>query len=310
MPETESIIEIRGARKTYRGITGPAHRALDDVDLEVRAGEVLGLVGPNGAGKTTLLTCMLGLQRPDRGEVRVLGRAADALGVRARTGYLPERLGFDRDLTGRQFLALHAALAGIPAAQRPSDVARLAERVELAASALGRSLRTYSRGMLQRIGLAQALFGRPALLFLDEPASGMDPVGVAMVRRVIREAKAEGATVVLNSHQLDELERVCDRVAFLERGAVQRLESLGAEPTALSWRIVVAAGGEADAVRALHDAGLVPIVLADGSLRVDGGAEVAERVAPALVARGLRLRELTPRRARLEDLFFPGGRPV
>jgi ABC-2 type transport system ATP-binding protein len=311
MPETtEPVIEVRGIVKTYRPLIGRAHCALAGVDLDVWSGEVLGLIGPNGAGKTTLLTCMLGLQRPDRGRIRVLGRAPDDLAVRARTGYLPERLGFDPDRTGRELLLVHAALAPIPAQRRAAAVAEAALCVGLEPDVLGRALKTYSRGMLQRIGLAQALIGEPALLFLDEPTSGMDPVGVARVRRVIVEARARGATVVLNSHQLEELERVCDRVAFVERGLVRRIERLSSTPEVRAWRVVVTSGVEVEASRILREGGWPVAVLDDRSLRVEAGPDGVEGLAPRLVAGGVGLRELTPLRIRLEDLFFTGGRDV
>jgi ABC-2 type transport system ATP-binding protein len=308
VPETEPVIHVRGAMKSYRPLVGPVKRVLDGIDLDVHAGEVLGLIGANGAGKTTLLTCLLGLQRVDRGDVRVLGRPVDALYVRARTGYLPERLGFDRDRTGRQFLALHARLAGVAGEADGAGAERLARRVDLDPAALRRPLKSYSRGMLQRIGLAQALLGRPALLFLDEPTSGLDPVGVPMMRRVIGEARQDGATVVLNSHQLDEVERVCDRVAFVEGGRVRSTASLHASPAPAAWHVAVGGGRSRDAEAALRRAGIGASAIDDGTLQVEGAADAAERIAPVLVAQGIALRELTPRRARLEALFFEGGR--
>src|SRR5262245_17301080 len=202
-------IEVRGVVKSYRPLIGRTKDALQGLDLEVREGEVLGLIGPNGAGKTTLMTCLLGLQRPSAGTIRVDGRLADDLAVRARTGYLPERLGFDRELSGREFLALHARLAGRPRGEVAEAIASAARSVQIEEEALRRRLKTYSRGMLQRIGLAQALLGEPTLVFLDEPTSGLDPAGVALVRETVLRLRQRGATVLLNSHQLPEVERVC-----------------------------------------------------------------------------------------------------
>ena len=145
---------------------------------------------------------------------------------------MPERLGFDRELSGRAFLAHHWRLSGGDPARTETEVLAAAGRVDLEPAALGKTLRTYSRGMLQRIGVAQATFGDPSLLFLDEPASGTDPLGVAVVRDRILEAKTRGATIVLNSHQLAEVERVCDRVVFIDRGRIAREETLRGEGAA------------------------------------------------------------------------------
>ncbi|MEP6800985.1 MAG: ABC transporter ATP-binding protein [Acidobacteriota bacterium] len=219
------MIAVDNVSKSY-GRSGRKAKALGGVSLDVARGETLGLIGPNGAGKTTLLSCLLGFLRPDQGSIRIDGREPDDLAVRARSGYMPERLGFDRELSGRAFLAHHWRLSGGDPARTEYEVSAAAEKVGLEPEALARRLSTYSRGMLQRAGVAQALFGDPELLFLDEPASGTDPVGVAVVRDRILEAKARGATIILNSHQLAEVERVCDRVAFLDRGRLAGVETL------------------------------------------------------------------------------------
>jgi ABC-type multidrug transport system ATPase subunit len=225
------MISVQHVSRSY-GRFGRRVQALDDVSVQVARGETLGLIGPNGAGKTTLLTCLLGFLRPDRGSITVDGCLPDDLAVRARTGYLPERLGFDRELPGRAFLAFHWRLAGGDPSLADREVEAAADRVGLAREALNRRLRGYSRGMLQRIGLAQALLRDPDLLFLDEPASGTDPRGVALVRERILEAKARGATIVLNSHQLPEVERVCDRIVFIDQGRLTKSETLrGASAT-------------------------------------------------------------------------------
>jgi ABC-2 type transport system ATP-binding protein len=302
-----AFISARRVEKTYRSLRSQT-QALAGVDLEVRPGEVLGLIGPNGAGKTTLLTCLLGLLRPDRGTIVVAGLPPDDLAVRARTGYLPERLGFDRELTGREFLRQHARLAGIAKAQVPEKLREATLRVELAEEALRRPLRTYSRGMLQRIGLAQALLGAPDLLFLDEPASGMDPTGVALVREVILAERARGATVVLNSHQLPEVERVCDRVAFIAKGRVERLEVLRDRTRVTeAWEVRVAPGQEEAAVAALVASSLRAAGRGAGIVEVELAPGEVERIAPALVAAGLSLLGLAPAAARLEGLFGNGG---
>ncbi len=241
------MIAIQNVSKSYgRGLRRA--KALDGVSLEVAQGETLGLIGPNGAGKTTLLSCLLGLLRPDNGTIRIDGLVPDDLSVRARSGYMPERLGFDRDLTGRAFLESHWRLSGGDPRRTDDEVSGAAGKVGLDPGALARRLRTYSRGMLQRVGVAQALFGDPELLFLDEPASGTDPMGVAVVRDRILEAKTRGATIILNSHQLAEVERVCDRVAFLDRGRLAGIETLrgtNAAPRAATIRTDPARAAEA-----------------------------------------------------------------
>jgi len=160
------VITVESVSKTY-GRFGRKTRALDGVSLEVRRGETLGLIGPNGAGKTTLLSCLLGFLRPDSGSLAIEGRPVDDLWVRARTGYMPERLGFDRDLSGAAFLAVHWRLCGGDPAHARAEIQAAADRVGLDRSALGKKLRTYSRGMLQRIGMAQATLRNPALIRLS-----------------------------------------------------------------------------------------------------------------------------------------------
>ncbi|MEO8432005.1 MAG: ABC transporter ATP-binding protein [Acidobacteriota bacterium] len=280
------MIVVQNVSKTY-GRRGGSHRALADVSLEIARGETLGLIGPNGAGKTTLLSCLLGFLRPDGGSILIDGKAPDDLGIRARTGYMPERLGFDRELSGREFLSHHWRLSGGDRSATAHAVAAAAERVGLDTAFLGRKLRTYSRGMLQRIGVAQATFGEPEILFLDEPASGTDPLGVAVVRDRILEAKARGATIVLNSHQLAEVERVCDRVAFLEGGRLARAQSLrgdGAAPRRALLRTDPARG--AQAVAALAEQGLPATADGEGLIRLEAVRE--EDVARAVRILALR----------------------
>ncbi|MFN2385388.1 MAG: ABC transporter ATP-binding protein [Thermoanaerobaculia bacterium] len=270
---TEDMIRVESVSKSY-GRFGRPTRALVGVSLEVPRGETLGLIGPNGAGKTTLLSCLLGFLRPDAGTIRVDGMAPDDLAVRRRTGYMPERLGFDRDLSGAAFLGHHWRLAGGDPRRTREEVEQAAQRVGLPEEALRRKLRGYSRGMLQRIGVAQATLGAPDLLFLDEPASGTDPLGVAVVRDRIVEAKQRGATIVLNSHQLAEVEKVCDRVLFIEGGRLTREEVLrGAAATRRRAFLRVPPGQAAAAAEILRRAGLEAVTGPDGTLRLAGGGE-------------------------------------
>lgn len=302
------MISVENVSKTY-GRLSRRVRALDGVSLEVAPGETLGLIGPNGAGKTTLLSCLLGFLRPDSGRITVDGKAPDDLAVRARTGYMPERLGFDRELPGRSFLAHHWRLAGGDPKQATTEGVAAADRVGLAQDVLKRPLKTYSRGMLQRIGLAQALLREPQLLFLDEPASGTDPVGVGLVRQRILEAKARGATIILNSHQLAEVERVCDRIVFLSEGKIVRSETLsGQAPSRRRGRIRVPGERLIDASAILAAESLQPEAEPDGSLRFSVSSdEDMARAVRALTLAGVPVYEAKVS-AELEELFSENPR--
>jgi ABC-type multidrug transport system ATPase subunit len=210
-------IVVENLVKTYARGLGRV-TALAGVSLTFEPGETVGIIGPNGAGKTTLLGCLLGFLRPDSGKLSIEGRAVDDLGVRAATGYLPERLVLDRWMSGMAFMHYHHALAGLPASTRERDCRELLDRVGLDREAGFRRVGRYSRGMLQRLALAQALLGNPRFLYLDEPISGVDPAGIVTFREILSGLSANGATVIINSHQLAEVERVCHRVVFVKAG--------------------------------------------------------------------------------------------
>jgi ABC-type multidrug transport system ATPase subunit len=306
-------IQVEGLSKTYRrGLLGEPVRALADVSVSIAPGEAFGIIGPNGAGKTTFLGCLLGFLRPDAGRITIDGRAPDDIAIRAVTGYLPERLVLDRWMSGYQFLAYHHALARLPADGRQGEVERALERVGLDGEAGRRTVRRYSRGMLQRLGLAQALMGRPRYVFLDEPASGVDPAGVVLFRRLLSELARDGVTVILNSHQLAQVERVCGRVAFVKAGRVEAIETITAGAGHARVLRVRAAGDAmgtsvpreqlaalaASAGATLHD--LAPpearFTVAD-----DAGAA---RLLQALIGAGVPVAEATPEESRLERLFL------
>ena len=191
--------------------------AVEDVSLEVGRGEVVGLLGPNGAGKTTVIKMVLGLVRPDAGEAMLLGRRATDPGSRARVGYLPELFRYHPWLTAREVMALHVRLAG---AQVPEHEQR--DRLALVGLSErgGDRVGGFSKGMQQRLGLAVALVARPELVILDEPTSALDPLGRADVRDIVLSLREQGVAVLLNSHLIGEVERVCDRVVILDRGRV------------------------------------------------------------------------------------------
>jgi ABC-2 type transport system ATP-binding protein len=219
-----SGIQVSGLTKSFRTFT-KRQQVLRGIDLEVNPGEVVGLIGPNGAGKTTLMSCLLGYLHPDGGTISINDRANDDLDVRRVTGFVPERMNFDRRATGRAFVRYMALLAEVPRAEVDTRVDAMLARLGLT-NAAHKRLSTYSRGMLQRIGMCQALIHNPKFIFLDEPTSGLDPNGVLLVRELIDEQKQRGAAVLLNSHQLAEIERVCDRVVFLSQGVISRNETL------------------------------------------------------------------------------------
>ena len=211
-------VEAVGLEKEYRGWFGRGARpALGGVDLLVPTGSLFGLIGLNGAGKTTFIKSMLAVVRPTRGLVRVLGGDPEEVAVRARIGYLPERLYFPRAWTALAFMESVAHFKGLSGARARADIRRQLERVGLAADA-ERKVGAYSKGMRQRLGLATALLGAPELLVLDEPTDGVDPLGRTEIRRILSEERDRGATIFLNSHLLAETERLCDRIGILHRG--------------------------------------------------------------------------------------------
>jgi ABC-2 type transport system ATP-binding protein len=309
-------IVIDSLVKTYpRGLGGLGGRvrALDGVSLSVEHGETLGIIGPNGAGKTTLLGCLLGFLRPDTGTVRVNDREPDDLAIRSVTGYLPERLVLDRWMTGRDFLRYHHGLARLPEATRTPDVDAALGRVGLEPASWSLRVGRYSRGMLQRLALAQAMLGHPKFLFLDEPVSGVDPTGVLLFRRLISELASTGCTILINSHQLAEIERVCSRVVFVKQGRVEAVETVragAAHARVLRVRLSTeapapdAANLTAAATRA--GASFEGWVAPDARFGVDDDAG-ATRLLGVLLAAGVPVIEAAPEEGRLERLFTSDG---
>lgn len=200
--------------------------ALNEISLKVLPGEALGVIGPNGAGKTTLMGCLLGFLRPEKGSIYIEGLPPESLFVKKMIGYLPERLTFDRWMTASEFVAYHHELAGRPKEKRSEEVEELLTKVGLESSLWNSQISRFSRGMLQRLGLAQSLIGNPKYLFLDEPVSGVDPGGALQIRQVLSDLKKSGLTILVNSHQLDQVEKICDRVVFVNKGKVEAVDDL------------------------------------------------------------------------------------
>jgi ABC-2 type transport system ATP-binding protein len=208
---------------------------LSSLDLEIETGEVFGLLGLNGSGKTTAIKLIMGLHLPTTGDVEVLGRRMPDVEVLGRIGYAPEAAYLNKTLTGRETLALYAALSGMPPAARRGRVAEMLMRVGLERAA-DKRLAEYSKGMLQRASLAQTLIHDPELLILDEPVTGLDPLAIKEVRALILWLKSKGKTVLFSSHDISEVERVCDRIGILSGGRlakVMRQEEWRGKPDAL-----------------------------------------------------------------------------
>jgi ABC-2 type transport system ATP-binding protein len=282
--------------------------AVADLDLQVGQGEVFGFLGPNGAGKTTSIKMLLGLAKPTSGEARLLGQPIGDPQSRSRVGFLPEHFRFHDWLNGTEFLDLHAQLYGLGAADRQQRVPALLKRVGLEDHA-AKKLRGYSKGMLQRIGLAQALLNRPAVVFLDEPTSGLDPIGRILVRDIIRELRAAGTTVFLNSHLLSEVEITCDRVVFIKQGTVIKAIALKEiEQGATQVQIRVGAPGaapdRAELERGLLQFGAEVDIDTDRIRVTVADQHMLPELARWLIGQGLDLYELKPQRISLEEMFL------
>ena len=305
--------------KSYnKGIGGMGGRvtALAGVSLAIEPGETVGVIGPNGAGKTTLLGCLLGFLRPDSGRIRVDGRAVDDLSVRAVTGYLPERLVLDRWMSGTEFMQYHHALAGLREDARHQDCTALLDRVGLDREAASRRVGRYSRGMLQRLALAQALIGNPRFLYLDEPISGVDPAGVVVFRDILQSLSASGATVIINSHQLAEVERVCHRVVFVKQGKVEAMETMRAGASharvlrvRLSTEQAAVPAERLSALAASAHATFRGWSAPDARFGVADDAG-ATRLLAVLVNGGVAVIEASPEEGRLERLFTGAPSPA
>ncbi|MDE3075579.1 MAG: ABC transporter ATP-binding protein [Chloroflexota bacterium] len=293
----QAAIATEGLRKLYGSKV-----ALHGLTLEVPRGEVFGFLGPNGAGKTTAVKVLTGLSRPTDGTGTLLGRPIGDREARRRLGFLPELFRFQEWLSANEVLTLHADLCRMPGIERERRIPKVLELVGLP-DAANQRVGTFSKGMQQRLGLAQALLHQPELIILDEPTSALDPLGRRDVRTVIQRLKQDGVTVFLNSHLLSEVELTCDRVAIVNHGRVVqngRVEDL----LAVEQELEVRAGGvTAETLLNLPPRWRVIEHAGDRlTLGVQAASDAAE-VARFLVQRGVDLLELKPRRSSLEDLF-------
>ena len=295
---SDLAIRTRGLRKVFNG-----KMAVRNLTLDVPRGEVFGFLGPNGAGKSTSVKMLLGLVFPTSGEAEILGHPVGDVKTRSKVGFLPEHFRFYDWLTPAELLELHGRLYGM-------SHARLRERVPVLLDLVGltphrdKRLHDFSKGMLQRIGLAQALLNEPDLIFLDEPTSGLDPVGRRLVRDIIRAQRDCGATVLLNSHLLGEVEVTCNRVAFIKDGEVvetRQLNDGNEEQTTVSIRAAKLTPETAGGLSRWSQS-----VRVEGErlkLSVSSGA-VVPQIVHYLVASGADVYEVTPERLSLEERFL------
>ena len=298
------VLSVKDLAKTFRKpFTGKKVDAVRGLSFEVRRGEIFGFLGPNGAGKTTTIKMLMGLIKPTRGEATILGEAAPSPDAMARVGFLPENPYVYPYLTPREFVTLCARLSGVRSKGLGERVEKFLARVGMS-EAIDRRVQALSKGMLQRVGLAAALVHEPELLVLDEPMSGLDPVGRKEVRDLIVEERRLGRTVFFSSHILSDVEMLCDRVCILRKGEIVVSGVLRELLGETARRIEIALRGADDELkRTLRALGHATQAMGDVVvIEVDGDAAVQGVVERALAC-GARLESVTPKRETLEDLF-------
>ncbi|NOT32568.1 MAG: ABC transporter ATP-binding protein [Candidatus Eisenbacteria bacterium] len=310
-PDATLAVETRGLWKSYRHPwTMQVARGIEDLNLEVRRGEVMGYLGPNGAGKTTTLKVLTGLHKPSTGMAWILGRRVEDSAARQKLGFLPEQPYFYDYLNGVEYLELVLGLSGISGRDASQRARHWLGRVGLGDKPRV-MLRKYSKGMLQRIGLAGALAHDPELLILDEPMSGLDPFGRRDVRELILEQRARGVTVLFSSHILPDVEMLCDRVAIVLQGRLQRVATVAE---------LMDDGRHSVEIRLAQKAMIeLPLPLAGVLSRRDVGGETrfvlsdesrTHEVLAWLQSEGLTIRALTPQRPSLEEMFMATAEQV
>lgn len=291
-------IETRKLLKTYKSRSG-AINVVNNLDLQVEPGEIFGFLGPNGAGKTTTIKILLGVIYQTSGDAYVLGKEAGDIEVHKQISYLPEKPYYYEHMTGMEIMQFYASLFGI---RDNEKCVRLLERVNLG-NDMNRPISQYSKGMQQRVGLAQSLLNDPQILFLDEPTGGLDPIAHIEIRDLILQFRDEGKTVFISSHELSDVERICDRVAIINKGEIVaqgRLEEL-----LVGGRVEITANNCSDELVASLRKGDTIVSLNHGRAIVD----MADSVSPSetvktMHAAGAEVVSVIPRRKRLEDLFL------
>ncbi|WP_027876758.1 ABC transporter ATP-binding protein [Meiothermus cerbereus] len=297
------VIETQGLTKRYGKVV-----AVDNLELRIEAGEVYGLLGPNGSGKTTTILMLLGLTEPSAGNVRVLGLdpAREPLSLKRQVGYLPDSVGFYGEMTAWENLAYIARLNGLPKALIQRRIEQVLERMGLAEVAQ-RPVSAFSRGMRQRLGLAEVLLKEPKVVILDEPTLGLDPEAAQEFLQMIRGLKAEGITVLLSSHLLHQVQAICDRVGLFHKGKLVlegRVEELAQRVLGGAYRIRLEATpleGLAEQLQALPE---VSRVQADAQgLRLEARQDIRPQVARAVLEAGAALQSLLLERPSLDEVY-------
>ena len=301
------VIRVQDLHKTFvRGFFRRKTAAVRGIDFDVEPGEIFGFLGPNGAGKTTTIKVLMGLIFPTAGQAMVLGQPAGTIAAKQRVGFLPERPYFYEYLSARELLDLVGRLHGQPRALRLRRAGELIERVGLAHAA-DRPLRAYSKGMVQRAGLAQALMGDPDLIVLDEPMSGLDPIGRKEVRDLVLEQRRLGKTVFFSTHILSDASMMCDRVAIVVHGKLRGVGPLGEllSPEVVTLDVVWSAPGAArDELRGVgrHTA------TSEGEVTQFDDEELANAFMKRVLTAGGTVHQVTPHRQTLEELFVRAAR--
>jgi ABC-2 type transport system ATP-binding protein len=309
-----AVLQVQDLRKEFvRGFLRKRTVAVAGISFEVHRGEVFGFLGPNGAGKTTTMKMLMGLIHPSAGQATILGAAVGDLEAKRRIGYLPENPYFYDYLSATEYLHMVGRIYGLDRGERDRRARRLLERVGLA-MAKGRPMRSYSKGMLQRVGLAQALMGDPELVVLDEPMSGLDPIGRREVRELMLELREQGKTVFFSTHILADANLLCDRVAIIVKGKLRDVGPLGELLSPKVHRVeILWQGSEALRIElreqfaregAHHSS-------SEGQLFVAGDQAEVDRFLAAVVAGAGEVSSVTPQRESLEELFVrdAGHRP-
>ena len=304
-----AVIELNGLTKDFEvgHLKKKKVRALDNLSLQVYRGEIFGFLGPNGAGKTTTLKLLMRLIYPTEGTAYILGNPVDDVSTHARVGYLPENPYFYDYLTGRELLHFTAALFGIPKPEATTRATELLALVGLDRDRADRQLRKYSKGMLQRIGIAQALVNDPEIVFLDEPMSGLDPIGRREVRDLMLSLREQNKTVFFSSHILSDVEALCDRTAILKQGKLVRCGTLQEMTAGEDPALEVVAIGIDPSVLGRFSQSLASLQSATATpngvhLIIEDESEI-DRAIALIRQSGGKLVSINPRRQSLEDIF-------